>query len=256
MLAALDGIGLIATSDPTDRDIRDRLARIVALWSDELGRDFIANALLDEDLPREILVGWLLETYHYVRDFAEAIGEAAARAPDGPLKHLLKRYADEERGHERFVLRTLENLGLSAEEVAQSSPLVSTRLIGFLMRDLFKTEPASVLLMAALVEAQELDGGLAAGFQAEIEARYALPKAALAPYFEHQAIDAQLGHQQLFADNLALFAVDDPALLDRITDKLHDLKHGFDLQGLEIRHYYGAQAGRYLPRQPMAFTAT
>lgn len=253
MLASLGTIGLTGNASP--RPVIERLNRIVALWSNELARDFVGNALIEEELPRTVLIGWLLETYHYVRDFPDAIAAAAALAPEGKLRRLLERYADEERGHECFVLETLENIGLSRREVIESRPLVSTRMIGLLMRDLFAAAPASVLLMAALVEAQELPEDGADGAQALIETRYDLPKAALAPYFRHQSIDSQLGHQQLFEDNLDCFDIDDPATLDLVIDKLHDLKHGFDLQGLEIRHYYGAGDGAYLPRQPMSFGA-
>lgn len=253
MLASLGTIGLLG--EGAARSVIERLNRIVALWSSELARDYIGNALVDEALPRKVLIGWLLETYHYIRDFPDAIAAAAALAPEGALRCLLERYADEERGHERFVLETLENIGLSRREVIESRPLVSTRMIGLLMRDLFATAPASVLLMAALVEAQELpdDGG--DGAQAVIETHYNLPTGALAPYFLHQTIDAQLGHQKLLEDNLDCFDIDDPAMLDLVVDKLHDLKHGFDLQGLEIRRYYGMADGAYLPRQPMSFGA-
>ena len=259
MLEALGGIGLLAGADEPPATgvpaIRARLQRIIALWSEELGRTFIGNSLLDGNTSKTILIGWLLETYHYVRDFPEAIAAGAARAPAGPLKSVLQRYAEEERGHEGFVLAALENIGVSRPEVRGSRPLVSTRLIGLLMRELFTLHPASVLLMAALVEAQELDGGRVDEFQARLETTFDLPRAALAPYFEHQALDARLGHCRLFADNLDCFDITEPDLLDELTDKLHDLKHAFDLQGLEIRQYYGVLDGKYLPRQPMPFAA-
>lgn len=253
MLGSLRSIGVLGERAP--RPVIDRLRRIVALWSSELARDFIGNALLDEALPRTVLTGWLLETYHYVRDFPDAIAAAAARTPEGALRYLLECYADEERGHERFVIETLENIGLSRCEVIDSRPLVSTRLIGLLMRDLFAVAPASVLLMAALIEAQDVPDGSGGGAQALMETRYELEPGALAPYFLHQTIDAQLGHQKLFEDNLACFDIVDPDVLDAVVDKLHDLKHAFDLQGMEIRRYYGTGNGAYLPRQPMSFGA-
>ncbi|MFC3579913.1 iron-containing redox enzyme family protein [Sphingomonas hylomeconis] len=259
MLAALDGIGLIADRTapgpaPDNVAVLDRLERLIALWAGELARDFIGNALAEEALPRAVLVGWLLETYHYVRDFPEAIAVAAHAAPEGALKSLLARYAAEERGHERFVLAALGNLGLSPAEVTASRPLVATRLIGLLMRELFEAAPAAALLMAAMVEAQDVPEAEIQAFQAEVEARYALPLAALAPYFEHQAIDAQLGHQRLFADHRALIDTGDAAALDWMVDKLHDLKHAFDLQTIEIKRYYGG-LGAYVPRQPMRLAA-
>ena len=164
-------------------------------------------------------------------------------------------YVAEETGHEDFVLQALLNLGLSELEVVESRPLVSTRLIGFLLRELFELEPASVLLVAAVVEAQDIPASRLDEFQSRIASRYALPERALAPYFQHQMIDASLGHSQLLSDNITLFQVTDIAILNQIVDKLHDLKHAFELQSKEIKMYYGDLAGKYFPRQAVTFTA-
>jgi len=64
-----------------------------------------------------------------------------------------------------------------------------------------------------------------------------------------------LGHSKLLEDNLELFSVAEPGALDRIVDKMHDLKHAFELQSSEIKSYYGNLSGMYFPRQPMTFSA-
>jgi hypothetical protein len=229
---------------------------VIAIWSRELARTFVGNALMDEDVPKTVLIGWLLETYHYVHDFPRAIDTAAQAAGAGPLQALLAQYADEERGHELFVLDTLLNIGLSEAEVRGSRPLGSTRLIGFLMQELFAQYPAAVLPVAALIEAQEVAPEQVERFRVGVERKFQLPGDALAPYFEHQALDARLGHCRLLVDHRECFDVIDRRSLDEITHKIHDLKHAFDLQAAEIRDYYGSPAGRYLPRQPMTFAAT
>lgn len=258
MLEALGGIGLLADKDgPAEVELPDvhaKFRRIVAIWSDEIGRGFIGAGVAGGDLSRDVLVGWLLETFHYVRDFPVAIAAGAAHA-QVPLKAVLERYVREETGHESFVLRTLENLGLSRCEVEQSRPLVSTRLIGLLMRELFSAYPCAVLLMAAMVEAQDPSEEEVAALQAKICDQYGLGPGALQPYFDHQAVDSALGHSRLLEDNIRLFDIVRREDLDQIADKLHDLKHAFDLQSLEIRDYYGRLDGKYFPRQPMTFAA-
>jgi hypothetical protein len=260
MLAALTDAGLMLGDDadeaqpPTLARVRDRLERACAAWSRALNRAFVANELIDGTLPKTVLTGWLIEMYHYVRDFPEAIASAAGRA-DGELAELLERYVGQERGHENFVLQTLVNIGLDADEVRSSQPLVSTRLIGLLMRELFALAPESVLLVAALVEAHDMAPDQMNEFQGLLERTYQLPAGAMQPYFRHQAIDAALGHSQLLADNLHLFKVSERTLLDQIVNKLHDLKHAFELQSHEIKMYYGELGGKYFPRQPMTFSA-
>ncbi len=235
-------------------EARQALLRVCQLWSEELRRSYVGNELAQGALPRTVLLGWLLEMYHYVRDFPDAISRAAGRA-QGRLKEVLTRYAAQERGHEIFLVRTLMNLGLTREEIEGSTPLVSTRLVGLLMRDLFELEPASALLVAALVEAQEFNEAQIQAFQERMGELYGLSEGALGPLFEHQRVDVEMGHAELLAEHLELLELHERGRLDRVVNGLHDLKHAFDLQGLEIKDYYGALEGKYFPRQPMSFGA-
>ena len=241
------------TIAPEDRSTR--LKRIVEMWAEELKRSFVGNRLLDPEAGPRLLKGWLLETYHYVADFPEAIALAAERTQSVELRQLLQRYTYEERGHERFVLNCLVRLGFDAEEVRQSSPLLSTQLIAIKMRDLFLIEPSSVLLMAAMVEAQEFDSSDVVSLQREIEAHHGIPEGALAPFFEHQRIDFELGHHLLLDNNISLLSTSNAATTDLMVNALHDLKHAFDLQNIEIAQYYGSAEGQYIPRQPLTMAA-
>jgi hypothetical protein len=233
---------------------REKLKQVGEIWGRELTRHFVANELLDDGLSKDVLVGWLLEMYHYVKDFPEIIAYGGTKAT-GRLAELYKRYAAEESGHEEFVVKTLINLGLTRAEIEASNPLVSTRLIGFLMRELFEFEPATVLLVASIIEAHETPEDQLDAFQRQLERKYDLRHGDMAPYFQHQLIDVALGHCKLLEDNLELFAVRDVAALDLIVDKMHDLKHAFELQSSEIKSYYGNLSGMYFPRQPITFAA-
>jgi len=64
-----------------------------------------------------------------------------------------------------------------------------------------------------------------------------------------------MGHAELLERHIALLDIPDRDRLDQVINNLHDLKHAFELQSLEIKHYYGELQGKYFPRQPMRFAA-
>jgi pyrroloquinoline quinone (PQQ) biosynthesis protein C len=235
-------------------EVCDVLVRACRIWSAELQLSYIGNEFSAGHLPKPVLIGWLLEMYHYIRDFPVAI-EHGARHASGRLKALLTKYAAQETGHEGFVLQSLVNLGMSAREVETSIPLLSTRLIGFLMRELFELAPSATLLVAAVIEAQGFAEAQIDSFKVSLDAHYGIGLHALDPYFEHQKIDVDMGHATLLSENLDLVQIDDRSTLDQVVNKIHDLKHAFDLQGLEIKAYYTTLNGKYFPRQPVDFEA-
>ncbi|MFM7791165.1 MAG: hypothetical protein ACKO90_24675, partial [Microcystis panniformis] len=117
ILDSLDQIGVLRpTSEPEGKldieYVRNALKKGCEIWSGELSDTYIGNEFAEGNLPKTVLIGWQLEMYHYVKDFPHAIDHGAKRAT-GKLKEVLLKYADEERGHEEFVVQTLQNLGLS-----------------------------------------------------------------------------------------------------------------------------------------------
>ncbi|CAM2005606.1 iron-containing redox enzyme family protein [Acanthopleuribacter pedis] len=234
--------------------VRQKFKTICDIWAGELQAGYIGNDFVRGDLPKEALIGWLLEMYHYISDFPHAIQHAANHA-EGELKKVLDRYAQEEMNHDVFVLRTLEKLGVSEAEARASTPMLSTRMIGFTMRELYEIEPSTVLMVAAMLEAQEFNEEAIEHFKQKLAGFYGIDPAAFKPYFDHQEIDVGLGHAELLNDNLHLIEVTDVEKLNVITNKLHDIKHAFDLQGVEIREYYQSLNGKYIPRQKVDFAA-
>ncbi|TQF10713.1 iron-containing redox enzyme family protein [Myxococcus llanfairpwllgwyngyllgogerychwyrndrobwllllantysiliogogogochensis] len=85
-----------------------------------------ASRLFAGTLDREGYVHYLVQTYHYVRWSLPLLKGAGTR-----LKHLgrhprladlLLQKAEEERGHERWLLTDLKNLGCSEERVLSTGP--------------------------------------------------------------------------------------------------------------------------------------
>ncbi len=123
------------------------------------------------------------------------------------------------------------------------------------MKELFEREPVALLIVAALVEAQEFNSSAIINFKHALAEHYDIPSDALDPYFEHQEIDVRLGHSTLLQSNIEWLDILQGESLDYVLDGVHDIKHAFDIQSLEIKHYYGSLNGRYFPRQAMKYCA-
>ncbi len=140
--------------------------------------------------------------------FPWAIEHGANHAPPGKLKDVLlkqRQPGEEPRGVRGQDPR--EHGGLSsAKRCWSSSPLVSTRAVSLLMREMFAEEPISVLLMAALVEAQEFPEDR---FQVFRERMRGLrpPAHHLRSILRHQKVDVGMGHAELFWTTWSCFDI-------------------------------------------------
>jgi hypothetical protein len=243
-----------------DAALRATLLAACRIWSEQLANSgFVAEVLRQPDEPerrtitRRAVLGWLLETYHYVRAFPAAVEHAAAHAT-GRLRDLLEEYAKQERGHERFVEDSLVRCGVRREEVQKSIPLVSTRAIDLMMRELFAFEPSAVLLVAAVIEQPSFEDEAGKLLEEHLVRLYGLPAGFLGPFLDHVRLDAGLGHARLLEDHVDLVSFADRERTHHVVNAIHDLKHAFDLQDVEIKKYY-SEEGNYFPRQFVDFFA-
>lgn len=223
------------------------------IWGEQLADTSISREIFLGKTSKNVLLGWLLETYHYVKEFPQAL-DIAASAASGELKTVLEQYAKQERGHEEFIAKCLVKAGLSHKEIAESIPLVSTRLINLLLKEIFGLEPLSALVIASIVEASEFDDDNASFVAREIAMKHQLPVDLFDTFLQHIAIDDKFGHQKLFNKHKNLFMHIDKSTLHDIVNKTHDIKHAFDVQKLEIKEYYD-KLGNYFPRQRVDFFA-
>lgn len=237
----------------SSNEITNILTAAATIWSDQLAETHISCDIFAGETSKNVVIGWLLETYHYVKHFPESLTIAANNA-EGELNKLLNTYAKQEKGHEIFILQTLIKAGLSRDEVESSIPLISTRTIDLLLKELFALAPASVLLVASIIEADNFDYVTAKVAGISLQQTHQFPIDMLDPFFKHVRIDSELGHQSLLRNNLHLLQTIPPSLLHDVVNKLHDIKHAFDLQKLEIFDYYDKE-GNYIPRQFVDFFA-
>ncbi|WP_224366236.1 iron-containing redox enzyme family protein [Hyalangium versicolor] len=85
-----------------------------------------ARRLFDGSIDKNSYVHYLIQTYHYARWTTPLMAEAGRRMKrlgmHPRLGNLLLQKSDEERGHERWLLADLKNLGWSAERVERQMP--------------------------------------------------------------------------------------------------------------------------------------
>jgi len=234
-------------------EIVNQLLVLSKMWGKQLEETYIAADLNAGDSTKNSLIGWLFETYHYIKNFPQAIWTAYKYAADTELKNVYAEYYRQEQGHEKFILECLIRLGFKQDEIVNSIPLVATRLICLMMDELFKYCPESLLLIANIIESNE-DSTLDdfRSFRLSLEKKYSLPDGSLIALQKHSELDYQLGHASLAKKHEKFLYNITCEKIHILINLIHDIKHAFDAQSMEIKEYYN-QVGNYIPRQPVDY---
>ena len=125
------------------------LIRAVDLWACEMQWTFLGRELLVGGLNKNTVIGWLLEAYHEARELSEALDAFVHRVANNirsAIAGCVAQWADAK----SYILASLGKLGLSEREVETSVPLLATRLVGFLVRELFELEPVTALMVLSI----------------------------------------------------------------------------------------------------------
>ena len=258
IIGSLNYIGLIREDEKhldsfSKEQIVDKLITASELWAEQLSETHIFTEIMNGEHSYKTFIGFLFETYHYVKEFPKIIEAALTQCiPGSDIDKLLVTYKDQEVGHERFIIETLKHCGYTADEVIQSVPLVSTINIINLMKSLCYLNSSSILLIAKIVESDDYCFDVSNEAAKYIANRFNLPRETLEPFLRHAQIDYDLGHYKLLNDNKDLVYLEKNADVNRILNDLHDIKHAFDVQKLEIIDYYNHK-GNYIPRQKVDF---
>jgi pyrroloquinoline quinone (PQQ) biosynthesis protein C len=145
---------------------------------EELDRHPEARRLFDGSIDADSYRVWLAQTYHYVRWTTPLLAAAACRLQrmgrHPVLAELLSRKSSEERGHERWLLADLKNLGWTPEHLARVE--LHPSIAAYVAWNRFTTEagaPSAFLGTAYVLE--YLSVHRAAGSVERLLARAAIP---------------------------------------------------------------------------------
>ncbi|MCG3471104.1 iron-containing redox enzyme family protein [Xenorhabdus bovienii] len=249
IISSLHEIGMLRNEEiVSEENFFDKIIIACEMWAEQIEETHLFNKFLYGDVSYNVLLGFMLENYHYIKLFPETISSAIKSTTNESVKNILEEYQLQETGHEIFMLRCLLKMGMRKEEVETSIPLVSTSNIINMMQNLFGQYPESVFLVAKVIESHDYDENEVKIAIDNINETYNLTQGTLEPFFEHSKIDYELGHSQLLEKAKSLINFNDVDEVSYVLNAIHDIKHAIDLQCLEIEEYYTKQ-GNYIPRQ-------
>jgi hypothetical protein len=258
-LSALADAGVVMTgrADPAPvalplPEVRQRIVRACQIWYDELHYTSLTRQFPEAGVNRAVLVGWLLEARHLASFLPGAIAMAAERAPAGHGA-ALRALAEDRRGERPLIESALRGLGFDDREIESSIPLLATRLICLLQQELFAREPFSVWMVEALYQAQVLGADECRRLRQQLPRSYQAAADSLDAWLELQRRQGERPGRELVAAQSHQLPLTDVVPLDDLCNKVHDLRHAFDLLALEVKDYHQDLLGKYLPRQPVDF---
>jgi len=154
--------------------------------------------LLGAKPHRRLLLGSLVETWHYVRAAAEHIGAALGHAPEGRLRDGLAQMLIDECKHGKDLAGGLRQAGLSDADLAASQPLPETRAVIQALRTLGATDLLSYGVCCAINESPKSDTAIKETW-GQIGQLRLLPEAAIAPFRGHELEDEASDHTAIAA---------------------------------------------------------
>ena len=257
MVVSLETFGILhhpieKWDDVSKELVISRLEEACLAWRDQLKETYIAKHIMNLQSSPPIVLGWLLETYHYIKNFPFALQSAVENANNLKLKGFLRRYMDQEKGHEIFIEKCLIKTGFSSQEIRTGNCLVSTKFINRQMIEMFAFEPLSVLPVSLMIESLEFDEEELSNSYEDAALYYGFDPSTFEGFLQHMKLDFEMGHGNIFSDNKELLNELPYEKLNDVVNSLHDLKHCFDLQSMEIQKHF-SKNGTYMPRQYITF---
>jgi pyrroloquinoline quinone (PQQ) biosynthesis protein C len=216
-------------------------------WGRQLGTHELFSGFNELSLRKEVFLGLILETYHYVKSASLHIATAIASSGDRRIEEVLAQYFVEEYGHGELLLETLEALGMRRQSVERSYPTGGTMAIVHMLCDMGRRNTIAYLAAMAFLEMRPNDFGSAAASIREICKGYGWPDEAMDRLIAHAGEDIEAGHSSLLAESLAHRTVITTDQADSAINCIHDLKHSFDQQYDHVIKYY-SNISNHIPR--------
>ena len=223
------------------------------MWRRQIGLHPLFGGLTEKTYGREIFVGLLIETYHYVRLLPQRISGVANQNEDSPLSRALANYAIEEADHHEALGEALAQLPRIGSRVSCSHPAAGTLSLLNNFTAIGIRNPFSLLTCLALVEARESEVAEASLNFCTLASEFDLEDVA-EPFVRHMEMDVSMGHSDLLEGvhpdtyNLPL------ALAHEVVNDLHDTKHVFDIFHDSVINYY-SDISNYIPRHRVDYFA-
>ncbi|MGW7533320.1 thiaminase II/PqqC family protein [Amycolatopsis sp. NPDC054798] len=231
---------------PTETFLK-QIDKSCAMWTEQIGYHRLWSGLENQNFRKEVFLGLILETYHYIKSASRHISTAIAHCSDPAWEKLLSEYLAEEYDHSWMARDSLINMGLSKEEVENAHPLIGTWSWTNNLCEIAREDTLGYLACTKLFEARGIETLDGANTLQRLAVDYGFPEGCLAPLVSHVAEDVKANHTGLLEEALADRDHVPAWQAHRAVNNLHDLKHSFDQYNYGIIQYY-SDVSNYIPR--------
>lgn len=248
LLQQREAEGRIAVADFTRRVEESSL-----MWRRQIGLHQLFGGLAEGLYRQEVLLGLLIEAYHYVRLLPRVLAAVAPQMEDSSFRRIVAEYALEEMDHHLEYRKSLLQVDRIARHLETAHPTVGTLSLIRNFESVGRRSELSLVCCLQLIEARRSEMDAAEQDLRKIAGKYGYEHL-IEPFVSHMRADVDLAHAGILdsalgqtewvAANDAHVAVND----------MHDIKHAFDAFHDSIVQYYG-DISNYIPRPTVDYFA-
>lgn len=223
------------------------------MWRRQIDLHNIFGGLETGLCRKEVFIGLLLETYHYVRLLSPTLLKVAERWESSLIRQTVIEYAMEEMEHYRSYEAALDTIDRLHGHVGNSNPTIGTLSLIRNFESIGMRSGLSLVCCLQLIEARAFEADDAEDHLLRIARNYNLEKV-VEVFIAHMRSDLGLMHANLL--NAALQGVSAIAESDahEAVNDMHDIKHCFDEFHDSIVKYYD-DVSNYIPRPKVDYFA-
>jgi pyrroloquinoline quinone (PQQ) biosynthesis protein C len=223
-------------------------------WKKDIFTHPFWKTLSSGNAPRKLVLGWLVEFYHYIDASNEHMAASVAHCRHDDVEQLwLAKHYTEEWDHNKMFLAGLVGAGLDRHEVLTAAPLASTRALINYITEVAVADTHSYAAMHGIFQtAGDSDEWHKVDvFYEFLLSHYPFGASILKAFRDHAALDAELGHDDLVFEGICKrVGRFTPNRISDILDATRTLVEYFVLFFEGILDYYGAPDA-LLPRRPI-----
>lgn len=260
LLDALVRAELIVVSAPSvgvsGTEAAERFSAAFTVWNQRLFSHPLWLSLVEGTASRALIIGWVLETYHFIRGACARLPLAVAHCPAGPQRDVLSGHFSEEYNHDELFLTSLRALDVDEEVVRTTPPLPGTLAVIDAMREAARRDVVAYSVCSGLLESTGSDAARGRQFYNLLEAHYGALGDFVEPMRRHVDLDEGFGHGSVMAEVFAAEGMVDRRRLDQAAATVYGFVETLETWFTDILEHYEPltnlqldAARRYRPTQ-------
>ncbi|MBS2962394.1 iron-containing redox enzyme family protein [Actinocrinis puniceicyclus] len=231
---------------PTETFLK-QIDKSTGMWTEQIGYHRLWSGLEKQDYRKEVFLGLVMETYHYIKSASRHVSTAISHCTDPAWQRLLSQYLAEEYDHAWMARECLVRMGMPAEQVDNAHPVIGTWSWINNLCQIAREDTLGYLACTKLFEARGMDTLEGAHTLQSLATAYGYPDGCMDPLVSHVEEDVRAEHTGLLEEALSDRTSVPAWQAHRAVNNLHDLKHSYDQYNDGIILYY-SDVSNYIPR--------